>query len=86
MSRIVSRTWMAPGGWNGPRWSRATVNAFRRLMEAASQRRPRQTRLVLVWDDGRDAVCWYDATACREELNLRDQCRALFGTRERREE
>ena len=81
----LKRTWLAPGGYDGPRWPREKVDAFERLMREASVKTRGAPPLVDAWDNGRDALCWYAARCCLKEAVLRDKVRAIFGQRERDE-
>ena len=83
MSRCIVRSWRHAGADDGGFWPRATMQAFERLMGKASEKVKGEPRVVAAWDNGGDARAWYNARPCAEETSLRDQCRALFGQRER---
>lgn len=80
---IVTRSWLAPEGFGGRGWTREQLDAFGTLMEDASVKARGVPRLVSVWVRSRDCCCWYNARAGRDEVVLRDKCRAIFGARER---
>lgn len=81
--RYRTRTWQHPSGWDGPGWSPKQGEAFDRLMRRASRKVKGSPRLVDVWDDGRGIRCWYSARAGADERRLAEQCREIFGARER---
>jgi hypothetical protein len=80
---IVTRSWLAPEGFDGRGWTRKQLDDFGALMEAASIKVRGTPRLVTDWVRSRGCCCWYNARASREEITLRDKCRVIFGTRER---
>ena len=80
---IVTRSWLAPEGFDGRGWTAEQLDAFGALMEAANIKVRGVPRLVAVWARSRGCMCWYNARAGREEIALRDKCRAIFGARER---
>lgn len=78
----VTRTWAFGETVNGHGWTHEQKQAFRGLMVEASIKHRGVPVLVKVWDCGRSNVAWYNARAGREEVALRDKCRAIFGARE----
>lgn len=75
----TGRTWHPA---EGTEWPLDTRQRFEALMRAAAAKRRGQSALVDAWCTKR-WVCWYSARNRREEVALRDQCRKLFGARER---
>lgn len=84
----VMRRWLAPGGWNGPRFSGEQVSRFEALMREHAPtfdgRRwvkpvKGEPALVAAWDDGRSALCWYEARRGPEERELLRKCTEIFG-------
>lgn len=83
------RRWLAPGGWDGPRWTGEQVERFEKLMREHSRSLMKHGRwskpvkgvpaLVSSWDDGRSALCWYEARRGPEERELYERCRGIFG-------
>jgi len=80
---IVTRSWLAPEGFDGQGWTPAQLDDFGALMETASAKVRGAPPLVQSWARSRGCMCWYDARAGREEMALRAKCRAIFGARER---
>jgi hypothetical protein len=85
--RYVSRRWLAPGGWDGPRFSADQTNRFERLMRkhastlgASGWKKPVKGKpsLVSSWDDGSSALCWYTARCGSEEKALLRECVEIF--------
>lgn len=83
MSRLVTRTWLAEGGYDGAGWGAGRVREFAAAMAAASAKPRRRPPLVTAWDDGRGCAPWYEAHAGKAERRLRAHIRTIFGTRER---